>query len=228
MEVLNTLAQGSAGHGIERAEGFVHQQKVRVTRQRARNADALALSTGQFMRHAGGECRVEFDQFEQFGNPGGGQALARKARPDADILRHIHMREQADTLEDIADPSPQFVRLGAADVGSVDQDRASVWFDQPVDRLEQGRLARTRRADQRKETATCDLERDIVDRQRIAEAFAQMFERNAGGGSGHGATLCAAGRGVKGGPICSPIWRPILPFAGRPSLGYALDIKFQE
>ena len=79
------------------------------------------------------------------------------------------------------------------------------------------RCSTTRRADQRKETAACNLERDIVDRQRIAEAFAQMFERDAGGGSGHGATLCAAGRGVKGGPK----YTLILPFAGRPSLGYA-------
>src|SRR5258708_15878732 len=42
-----------AGHGIERAEGFVHQKDWRVGSKGTRNADALALAAGEVMWSAG-------------------------------------------------------------------------------------------------------------------------------------------------------------------------------
>jgi hypothetical protein len=42
-----------AGHGIERAEGFVHQKDWRVGSKSTRNADALALAARELMWSAG-------------------------------------------------------------------------------------------------------------------------------------------------------------------------------
>ena len=36
-----------ASKGIQRAEGLIQQQKLRIRRQRARNTDTLALAAGQ-------------------------------------------------------------------------------------------------------------------------------------------------------------------------------------
>ena len=66
------VAERIAGEGIERAERLVHQHDARPCRQRPRDADALALAAGQFMRQAVAVLRaVEPHQIEQFVDPRG-------------------------------------------------------------------------------------------------------------------------------------------------------------
>src|SRR6476646_11160441 len=43
------MLQLRASNGIERAEGFVHQQNMRISRKRARQPDTLALSAGKLI-----------------------------------------------------------------------------------------------------------------------------------------------------------------------------------
>ena len=50
----NSRRTSDARDRIERTERFVHQENRRIDRQRARQADALSLSAGQFVRPPGG------------------------------------------------------------------------------------------------------------------------------------------------------------------------------
>src|SRR5437588_10803887 len=59
--------QRSARQRIERAEWFVHQQQRRIGRERARDANALALAARQFTRITISESfRIESDQRKHF------------------------------------------------------------------------------------------------------------------------------------------------------------------
>jgi hypothetical protein len=62
-----------AGDGIERAEGFVHQENGRVGGEGASDADALALTAGKLVRPPRGEFGgIEADQGEEFVDTGAG------------------------------------------------------------------------------------------------------------------------------------------------------------
>ena len=117
MQLAIIIAQRIAGEGIERAERLVHQHDARLCGKRPRHADALALSAGQFMRHAVAILRaVEPDEIEQFVDARGyfrGRPAEQFWR-DADIAGHAHMRKQRAALEHIADAPPQPNRIGAA------------------------------------------------------------------------------------------------------------------
>src|SRR3546814_1469378 len=104
------------------------------------------------------------------------------------------MREQPDILEDVTDPPPQPVRLDRVHGRPVDQHATRARLDESVDRLEQGRLARSRRADQRHEAARCDVDRHALDRDRTARiALDDRVERDrrteGGSWSGHSERL---------------------------------------
>lgn len=64
-EAENLVLQRAAGEGVERAEGFVHQQKCRFDREGAGDADALFHAARQLGGHAVGGV-VEADQVEHF------------------------------------------------------------------------------------------------------------------------------------------------------------------
>jgi hypothetical protein len=74
------------------------------SRQRARHADALALTARQCASGMRGDLARKIDQVEQIGDAMPGLLLAFQAQADRDILGDGHVREQADILEDIADP----------------------------------------------------------------------------------------------------------------------------
>jgi hypothetical protein len=148
-------AERIARQRIERAERLVHQHDLRPRGERARDADALALSSGERGRVARREIRAEADEREQLGH-----ALCdRLARPadqrrrDADVLGDGQMRKQPDALEHVADPPPQLVWKLRACRLAVDQHLAVVGLEQPVDHLERRGLARARFADDRDELA---------------------------------------------------------------------------
>ena len=161
------VAERVAGEGIERAERLVHQHDARFCRQRPRDADALALAAGQFMRQAVAVLRaVEPHQIEQFVDPRGdlGRRRAEQFWRDPDIVGDAHMRKQPAALEHIADAAAQPNRIGGADVLAFDRDAAAVGVDQPVGQPQQRGLAGAGAADDGEELALGDLERDVVDR----------------------------------------------------------------
>src|SRR5580704_7147305 len=66
-EVVKFPANLSAGERVERAEGLIHQQNLRVGGKRPRHTDSLALSTGKLMRVSAQKFSgLEAYQCEQF------------------------------------------------------------------------------------------------------------------------------------------------------------------
>ena len=174
MERADLRPQRVARHRVERAERLVEQQQLRPRRQRAGDGDALPLPTRQRVGHACRDRLRQCDEVEQPRDVGG--ARAGDAWSDADILGDGHVREQADALEDIADPPAQRGCGAGGDVLPVQQHLAGRRLDQPVDRLEQRRLARSRRADERNEAAGRDGEVDAVHRPRLAISLGNGVE----------------------------------------------------
>ena len=116
MQVAIVVAERIAGEGIERAERLVHQHDARLCGQRARDADALALAAGEFVRKAVAVLRaIEPHQVEQFVDPRGDlrRGRAEQFRRDADIAGDADMRKQPAALEHIADAAAQADRIDA-------------------------------------------------------------------------------------------------------------------
>ena len=89
---------------------------------------------------------------------------AEQPRRDADVLRHRHMRKQADALKDVADSPPQLIRRPRARRLTIDEHLARVRLEQAVDHLERRRLARARLADDRDELPRIDSQVDGLQR----------------------------------------------------------------
>ncbi len=82
MQIAQHILHLGAGEWIERAEGLVHQQDFRLGGQSARQADALALPSGELMRKAARKARrIKADGCKQF-MARGGQRSGR-GRPSA-------------------------------------------------------------------------------------------------------------------------------------------------
>ena len=153
----NSRVQLGARDRIERAERLVHQQHRRIDGERARDADALPLAARQLVGPARGE-RVagEADQLEQFadarGDAIGGPAF--EARHDA---RRCRRRSCAGTGRRPAARSRRARRRRIGSHSRVSRpstnDRARVGQQQPVDELEERRLAGAAAPDQRDDLA---------------------------------------------------------------------------
>jgi hypothetical protein len=95
-----------AGHGIEGAERLVHQEDRRVDSERASNANALALTAGEFVRFAGCEFgRVQAYKREQFIDAGVSPSRVPffEGRYQGDIFGNRKVREKPRVLNHIAD-----------------------------------------------------------------------------------------------------------------------------
>ena len=106
----NSVLQPPAGDRVDRRERLVHEQHRRVGGERARDADALALPAGQLRRVAVAvEGRVEPDELEQLvgAGPAAGPVPAEQRRHGRDVVADPLVREQADLLDDVADPPAQ-------------------------------------------------------------------------------------------------------------------------
>ena len=157
---------------VERSERLVHQHQRRSGCQRPRKADPLRLASGQGLRRPPGEIAGEADEVEQLAYP---RLPLFRARPeqaghDRDIFRHAHVRKQPDALEDVADPAAQLEGGHRADVAALQQDPAAVDLAQPVDRLEEGRLARAGPSDEDEKGSPGDRQADAVEDDPRAEA----------------------------------------------------------
>ncbi len=89
MQRAVVVAKRIAGQRIERAERFIHQHDARLRGQGTRDADALALAAGEFVREAVAMLlAVEAHEIEQFIDTirdiSGGRA--QQSGRDADIV----------------------------------------------------------------------------------------------------------------------------------------------
>ncbi len=95
---------------VHRAERLVHEQHRRVDGERPRHPDALLLPAGELVRVPPRVHRVvQAHQVEQLGDPvlGAARVPAQQGRHGRDVLGDGAVREQADVLDDVADPAPQ-------------------------------------------------------------------------------------------------------------------------
>jgi hypothetical protein len=97
-------AQLLADLGVQRAEGLIEQQHLRLVRQRARHGDALLLAAGELRGQALVHAfeRHELQQFLATLAPVGGLHAAHPQR-ELDVVGHGHVAEQRVVLEHEAD-----------------------------------------------------------------------------------------------------------------------------
>jgi len=65
LQVLEQIDDLRLDRHVERRDGFVAHDQLRLDRERARDPDALALAAGEFVRIAAHVVRLEADRFEQ-------------------------------------------------------------------------------------------------------------------------------------------------------------------
>src|SRR5581483_6895555 len=151
-QLLQLRADAGARVRVERRHRLVEQQDLGIACEGASERDALPLAARELPRTRTREVR----------DPEAGEQLADAPAPaEADVPLDGEVRKERVLLEDEADPA----LLGrAVDARRVEQDLPAELDpparrpDEPGDRTERSRLARARRADERKRLAL-DLER---------------------------------------------------------------------
>src|SRR4051812_5210121 len=172
------LAQLLADGGVECAERLVEEQHLRLHRQRARERHPLALATGELRRVALAVC-LEMNELQQLVHALADALLRRLAdrQREADVVAHRHVLERRVVLEHEADVALAG-RLRCA-VLARDQHPAAVRHVEPGDHPEQCRLTAAGRAEQGREGTGRDIERDVVDRDELAESPCHVLDGDA-------------------------------------------------
>ena len=163
------VLQPRARDRVDGAERFVHQQHRRVRGERARDADALPLPTRELMRIAVAVLRgIEADEVEEFvdARPLPVLVPSEHLRHRRDVVFDRLVREQPDLLDHVADASTQMHRIDVRDVLVLDVDAAARRLDQPVDHAQQRRLPTSRGADEHRDLAVGDFQRQFAHRER--------------------------------------------------------------
>ena len=143
---------------VEGAEGFVHQQDLRIVGQRPGNRHPLHHAAGQLLGVVVGETRqadfidVVIDDL---------LALRRRhaatLEAELDVLPHGQPREQRVALEHHA-----AIRAGALHLLTADVDLSFRGLIQAGREVQQTRLAAARRPDQHRELLIRDFERNLI------------------------------------------------------------------
>src|SRR3954471_6046350 len=151
---------------IERAERFVHQQHLRIHRQRARERRALLHAAGELRRVALLEA-LEAHHLD-IALRAALLLLARQAEL-LEAIAHIGANgapgKEREVLEDDA-----AVGTRTRDRRAFDADRPVFYGQEAADQIEQRRFTAARRPEQRDEFAHADLERNILQSEHLAPA----------------------------------------------------------
>ena len=149
---LQLVVHDVAGHGVQRAEGLVHEQHVGLLGQRPGQGDPLAHAARELVGLLVDEA-VQAHQLEELDDPwscAASRGTPRRRSGKLDVLAHGQPREQRRLLEHEGG-------LAAED------DLAGRRLVEAGHQVEQGGLAATRRSDQADELAGLDLERDPIE-----------------------------------------------------------------
>ena len=170
VELPQPLAELGADARVERAERLVEEQHLRLRREGAREAHALALAPGELRRIAVAQA-LELDEVQELVD-----ALADLVlRPlphlqaERDVVAHGHVLEGGVVLED--EPDVPLLRRERGRVLSGEEDLARVRGLEPGDDPEQRRLPGAARPEERRQRPALDVERHVVDRDEVAEAL---------------------------------------------------------
>ncbi len=157
-----------AGEGIERAEGFVHQENCGFGGEGAGKADTLALPAGELMGMARGKVgRVEADGGKQFVSAGDalGAGAAFGFKNDGDVARDGEVGEEATLLNDVADATAQRDERRIAMARAVDKHVAGRGLAHAVDGAQQRGFAGAAAAEHGGGGACGDSECDAIKQQ---------------------------------------------------------------
>ncbi|CFM38011.1 Uncharacterised protein [Bordetella pertussis] len=196
LQILEQIQNLRLDRHVQRRGRFVADQEARPGGQRARDADALALAAGEFVRIAlRGGC-AQADHVEQVGHHAAGLRLAFSQAVKADRLGHDFLHPHARVerrigiLEHHLDLAPERVHpllvLQAGQVDAVKEHAPVRGRVQAGDQAGHGGFARTRLPHQPEHFALVDRQVDLLDRVQRApvarqegvaqhEAHAQVF-----------------------------------------------------
>ncbi len=164
---------------VEIRKRLVHEKRLRLADDRARERDALALPTRQL-------CRLAVEQLRQPEGVGcvGDKALTFRGRGlatlqrELDVPRDRHVWVQRIALEHHRDVA--ILRFDMRDVDVTDADLTLARVFQARDHAQRGRLPAARRAEQHEELAIRDLEIEVAHSDDVAEALRHVVEDDAG------------------------------------------------
>ena len=157
---------------IQRAQGLVQQQQLRLKDQRAGDGHALALSAGELGRHAL-FAALQLHQAQHLRNlrPPLGTLHAAHAQSIGDVLFHIHVGKQGIILKDGVDVA--LLRRRVGDVPAREIHAPGVRLQQARDDAQRGGLAAARRAQQRDELPRLHIKAEAAQDLRSLEGLFQ-------------------------------------------------------
>ena len=170
---------------VERAEGLVEQERGGVVHQRSGERDALLLASRELPRTAFLEA-LELDDAKHV-HHARPMLLPRNAfhlQPEHDVVVDRHVREEGVLLKHHVHRTA--VREHGRHVFALEEDATLVGPLEAGDHAERRRLPATARAEHREELPFADLERHVVDGDRVAEALADALECDSDARVGHG------------------------------------------
>ncbi len=176
VQVLDLGAHLDAQLGVEVGERLVEQEQRRVARQRAAHRDALALAAGELAGLAIQQV-LDLQHLRDARDRRVALGLGHVAhlQPEADVLRHVHVRVERVALEHHRDVAVLGQRV--RDVAAVDVHRALGGFVQPGDDVQERALAAARGADEDEKVAGHDLDVDALENVHVAVAAADVADR---------------------------------------------------
>ena len=172
LQLLEQVDDLRLDRDVERGDGLVGDDEVRVDRDRAGEADALALSAGELVRVTARRVGGQADDLEQVADLRARLAPAREAvgpqrlaDDAADAVARVERRERI--LEDHLHPPaqrPQLVLAELGDVLAVEEDPAARSACRGGgSRAPDRRFAAAGLADEPERLAAVDRQRDAVD-----------------------------------------------------------------
>ena len=200
LQVLQQVDDLRLDRDIERRYRLVADDEPRLHRDRARDADALALPAGEFVRVAPRVLRRKADQTQEFRHPLAfpalGQTMQCKGFGEHVADGHSRVERAVRVLENHLHLTAQRAHLAlreAEQVAPVEPDLPRSRLDQAQREASGGRLAAARFADQRQSFPGVELEADVVDRANRLEVLDQVFcaqQRRHSGALQHAAKWC--------------------------------------
>src|SRR5258707_12770557 len=166
---------------VERRYRLVADDQARPERQRARDADALALAAGELVRVILHLIRPEADLVEQLGNPlalfaSGRQTVNAERLADDIAGRHARVQRSERVLEDDLHRTSMWTQVRLAEMGdiqAIEPDAATGRLDKAQDGARHRRFAAAGLPDQPESFSDANCEADAVHRMHGADAAAE-------------------------------------------------------
>ena len=182
-DALDVAVEVLAGQGVQRGEGFVHEQHAGVGGQSSGEGDALLHAAREFMNVGAFEFFQSNEVEVVFGNLLAFLGIQARLEPEAeeDIAHDIQPREKRVLLE-----HDHAVATGAGDVFAVGQNLSTVRLVEAGDEVQERRLAAAAGADEAEEFTLADFHTHIVECENLAalggEGLRDIIRLDAFGG----------------------------------------------